>query len=121
MANETNVLGVLEFYSKDQFSKIQTELQKLGDKNLFNIVTNGEHINNRGSILIPFAKIIRAEMDDEDFLISKLKELISIFSFVSMFCIQVYIDYYNRGVIRYTLLFSEGELSIQKHKCEFSQ
>jgi len=91
MANEADLLGRITVYDRNQFDKVAEHINAFRE-NFFNITIHEAFLNNRGSILIPFAKCCRADEDDDEFLCKKLDEIINEFSFLDMFAIELYVS-----------------------------
>ena len=117
MANEANLTGVLEIYDRNQFEKIIAHINTLKE-NFFNITINETFLNNRGSILIPFAKCFRSDEDDDEFLCKKLIEVINEFSFLDMLAIELYVNSTYLKNRCYRVLVNNGKHEkIEKFSC----
>ena len=120
MANEANVTGILEIYDRNEFEKIVTHINTLKE-NFFNITINETFLNNRGSILIPFAKCFRSDEDDNEFLCEKIIEIINEFSFLDMFAIELYVNSsYLKNRCYRVLVGNGGHEKIEKFSLVFS-
>lgn len=120
MANEANIVGAIEIYDRNQFKKVTESINAL-QNNFLNITIHESFLNNRGSILIPFAKSCRADEDDDEFICEKLIEVINEFSFIDMFAIELFIDSMYLKNRCYRVLAGNGKYEkIEKFSFELS-
>lgn len=114
--NETTIHGVLEVYSVKEAAKVKDVIENM-EHNFFNLVYSNSYEQHTGSILIPFAKSMRADVDDLIFLEEKLTDMIRLFAPI-LLNVEVFLNTYHNGRFNYILLYTEGTLSWQKFKCE---
>lgn len=115
--NETSIYGVVEIYNKEEASKVGNTISEMTD-NFFNVSFSKVYLKNTGSILIPFAKSMRADVDDLIFLKEKLTELISKFDWLDILAVEAYIDSFHHGKFIYQIVSHEGRLEWNKSICE---
>lgn len=118
--NETLIHGIVEIYNNEEADNVQKKIGEMED-NFFNIAYSNLYLKNTGSILIPFAKSMRADMNDLVFLEGKLTELLSYFSWLGMVAVDVYIDTFHHGKLHYQVVSNEDDLLLAKSYCELRE
>ncbi|HZH63776.1 MAG TPA: hypothetical protein VEY10_02720 [Flavisolibacter sp.] len=115
MANEISILGLVEFYDVEKFKEIKLKLSEHETLSSFDILSSVNLTISRGSILMPFAKTINADLE-EQFIVEELKKLLLFFSFTQILSMDVYIN--NIDINRFIMVYNEGQIIIEKFKCE---
>lgn len=118
--NETSIHGVIEIYNKEEATRVENMINKMTD-NFFNISYSNVYLKNTGSILIPFAKSMRADVDDLIFLEGKFTELISRFDWIDILAVQSYIDTFHHGKFIYQIVSHEGRLQWDISICQLKK
>jgi hypothetical protein len=110
--NLSYIQGFIEFYSVDQYGKVEEAVHALKDRNFFNIVLARKFADNHGSIIIPFAKSFRSDESDKEFLNKSLNELVAAFVDIGSFCIDFILDVSENRSLRFYALFDGNHCSI---------
>lgn len=112
---ETSVIGLITIRNSENPDRVASTIQSIGD-NYFNVVFGESHLNNRGFMLIPFAKNWRAGDEDPGFLELKLRELIAYFNWIAVVVVEAHMDASYSGRMYYQLVSTTGNLTVDKFR-----
>jgi hypothetical protein len=114
MANETNMVGVIEVYQQSAYEQVEESLSNKAFNNYFNIAIAECQLNNHGSILIPFAKCFRSKQNDDPFIDEQVSWLVKQLSFLVSFSIELFIDSFHIQKQQNVYMWESGKLNKQK-------
>jgi len=110
---ERYLYGTIQFYSLEVYQDVADIISGLQNDNFFNLTIHEQFKNNKGSIIIPFAKVFRADPDDIHFISDKISDILSLFSGIGLFALELVIEAEAGKLIKYSLSHISGTVTVQ--------